>query len=153
MPGEGRRVSHSHLLPLCFKLSTLSFLWPTCFDISPLAPIWHFLLAISPNFFHTFLASQSPLSSREPVFLSFWQAASAISPLCHSPTGPHMHKRIQIHVLMSRQVHSDAHQPERLCSGGHPFTSVHSDRKSDIYNIIFQSQIHQYLTYLLGNKR
>lgn len=47
---------------------------------------WPFLCCLT-SFTLPFLASHSPRSYWEPV--SFWLAASVISPLCHSPTSPY----------------------------------------------------------------
>lgn len=119
-------------LSLCY--GSLSFPWPACFDISPLAPIWHFLLAISlpPNFSRArFSWHVNPL----PLVGSPSHFGRQRLPLHRSVTLQlvltHTHKRIQIRVLMSRQVHSHAHQPECLCSWDHPFTAAYSDNKSD----------------------
>lgn len=92
--GGGRREDSCSLSVSSCQLHScygrLSLLWPTCFDISP--PLqsdifsWPFLCCLT-SFTLAFLASHSPRSCWEPV--SFSLAASAISPFCHPPTGPH----------------------------------------------------------------
>lgn len=152
MPEEGRRRGgpHSHSLPSLFQTvsspcAMAASLFP---NLSPLAPIWHFLLAISlpPNFSRTrFSWHVNPLA----LVGSPSHYGRQRLPLHRSVTLQlvltHMHKRIQICVLMSRQAHSHAHQPECLCSWDHPFTAAYSDNKSD--NI---STSHKYSKFIFS---